>query len=208
MSTPAAAIDKPEAYGESGLNPLDRLGVWARTRPVRAYVKRERPGRVLDIGCGYDAGLIRALHDDVGAAVGIDLRVAPSAKALPRATFVEQPIEAALDGLPERSFDAVFMMSVLEHLPDGSAALAGCHRVLRPGGSLFVHVPTWRGRVVLEHLAFRHGLATDSIDDHRMYYDTRDLWPALVRAGFKPKDLRLRYGTAGCTLLAVAKRRA
>ncbi len=28
------------------------------------------------------------------------------------------------------------------------------------------------------------------MDDHKMYYDPRDLWPLLVQAGFRPRDIR------------------
>jgi hypothetical protein len=49
-----------------------------------------------------------------------------------------------------------------------------------------ISVPTWWGKRVLEFLAFRLGMSTDEMDDHKMYYDPRDLWPLLVRAGFRP----------------------
>ena len=33
-----------------------------------------------------------------------------------------------------------------------------------------------------------------------MYYDKRDLWPMLVRAGFRPSQIRLRYHKFGLNL--------
>ena len=39
-----------------------------------------------------------------------------------------------------------------------------------------------------------------------MYYDKRDLWPLLVRAGFRPRLIRLRYHKWGFNLFAVAQR--
>ncbi len=44
------------------------------------------------------------------------------------------------------------------------------------------------------------------IDDHKMYYDKRDLWPMLVRAGFKPSQIRLRYHKFGLNLFAAARK--
>lgn len=41
----------------------------------------------------------------------------------------------------DASFDIVISLDVLEHVPDFSHALAECHRVLRPGGSLLLSVP-------------------------------------------------------------------
>jgi hypothetical protein len=44
------------------------------------------------------------------------------------------------------------------------------------------------------------------MDDHKMYYDKRDLWPLLVRAGFKPSQIKLHYRKFGLNLFAVARR--
>jgi hypothetical protein len=44
------------------------------------------------------------------------------------------------------------------------------------------------------------------MDDHKMYYNKRDLWPLLVRAGFKPSLIKLRYHKFGLNLFAVAQR--
>ena len=46
------------------------------------------------------------------------------------------------------------------------------------------------------------------MDDHKMYYDKRDLWPLLVRAGFKPSAIRLSYHKFGLNLFAAAGKSA
>ena len=43
--------------------------------------------------------------------------------------------------VPDGSFDAVLCTQVLEHVPDPGAVLAELHRVLAPGGSLWLTVP-------------------------------------------------------------------
>lgn len=50
---------------------------------------------------------------------------------------------APIDDLPleDESFDAVLCTEVLEHVPRPWAALAELHRVLRPGGALWLTVP-------------------------------------------------------------------
>ena len=72
---------------------------------------------------------------------------------------------------------------------------------------LLANVPTWWGKAFLELSAFRLGTSPpEEMDDHKMYYDKRDLWPLLVRAGFRPSRIRLRYHKFGLNLFAVARR--
>ncbi len=77
--------------------------------------------------------------------------------------------------------------------------------MLAPGGVLIVNVPTWAGKTFLELSAFRLGLSpAGEMDDHRTYYGRRDLWPLLVRAGFRPSRIRLVYHKLGLNLFARA----
>jgi hypothetical protein len=70
-----------------------------------------------------------------------------------------------------------------------------------------INVPTWRGKKFLEFTAFRLGLSPASeIDDHRMYYDGRDLWPLLVKGGFKPSLIQMRYHKFGLNLFALVQK--
>lgn len=47
--------------------------------------------------------------------------------------------------LPDASLDLVLTPHVLEHVPDTAAALAEIHRVLVPGGRMYLQVPLVRG---------------------------------------------------------------
>lgn len=197
---------RDEAYGEHGLTPVDRLGVWLSGRAIRRHLPPGRPV-ALDLGCGYDAALLRGLAGRIGDGLGVDVSISPAAAAAPGLRFIEGTIEDALPGLPDASRDVIFAISVLEHLWEPQAALAHCHRILRPGGVLMVNVPTWLGRRALELSAFRLGLSpATEMDDHKAYYGSRDLWPLLVRAGFRPSALRLRRHKLGLNLFAVARR--
>ncbi|MBV9952017.1 MAG: class I SAM-dependent methyltransferase [Acidimicrobiia bacterium] len=44
---------------------------------------------------------------------------------------------------PDESFDRIVCSEVLEHIPDLDTAVAELHRVLKPGGTMAVTVPTW-----------------------------------------------------------------
>jgi SAM-dependent methyltransferase len=200
-------LPRSEAYGQRGLSVVDRFGTWLSNRPVDAVVRRYTVPRVLDLGCGYDARMLRRMAGRIGSGVGVDVRVSDAAKVTPALTFQETTIEATIGTWGPAEFDVVLLVSVLEHLWEPQAVLAGCHRLLRPGGSLVVNVPNWLGKRALEFSAFRLGLSPAAeMDDHKMYYGKRDLWPLLVRAGFRPSRVRMRYHKFGLNLFAVAGR--
>ncbi|MEY2498515.1 MAG: hypothetical protein QOD12_2071, partial [Verrucomicrobiota bacterium] len=139
--------------------------------------------------------------------IGVDFQIAPALHNLSSFTFHEGPIEEALLKLNGERMDVVMLISVLEHLSDPDAILQSAWSMLKPSGVLLVNVPTWRGKGFLEFSAFRLGLSPKvEMDDHKMYYDKRDLWPLLVRAGFKPSQIQLRYHKFGLNLFAAARK--
>ena len=78
--------------------------------------------------------------------------------------------------------------------------------MLAPGGCVLVNVPSWRGKTFLELAAFRLGVAPAcEMDDHKMYYDVRDLWPLLVAAGFRPQHIRCFPHKLGLNTFAVCR---
>lgn len=199
-------VTRTTSYGQSGLTPVDRLGVALSRRAVLRAVGGRARFEALDLGCGYDASLLRALGPRLSRGVGVDLRVSDPARGVPGLAFVEDTVERALPGFADRSFDVVLMISVLEHLWEPSDVLREARRVIRPGGVLIVNVPTWLGKAFLEFSAFRLGTSPAAeMDDHKAYYDRRDLWPLLVRAGFRPRAVRLRYHKFGLNLFATAR---
>jgi SAM-dependent methyltransferase len=196
-----------EAYGQSGMRPLDRLRTWLISRSIRRQLGTSGHAVMLDIGCGYFAEHLRANYDLLVEGWGIDQSIAVECKQMPKLRFLEDSVESALPSLPENHFQVILFISVLEHLRDAQAALEHCHRILRPGGILLINVPTWAAKPVLEFSAFTLGTSTpDSIDDHKTYYGKRDLWPLLVCAGFRPRKIRLRYRFLGMTLFGVVGR--
>lgn len=196
-----------ESYGQKKLSVIDRFGVWLSQRAI----SRELPNRsdldVLELGCGYRATQLVALGPRLKHGVGVDFQLAPELASLPGCTFHEGTIEETLPKLSGQSFDVVLLISVLEHLRDPLLVIEAVRGLLKPSGVLLINVPTWRGKSFLEFSAFRLGLSPKvEMDDHKIYYDKRDLWPLLVRAGFRPSLIKLRYHKFGLNLFAVARR--
>jgi SAM-dependent methyltransferase len=194
-----------ESFGQHGLSLADRVGVWLSQRAIRRYLPNRNDLEVLELGCGYRAAQLIALEPKLKRGIGVDFQIAPELQMLERFTFHQGAIEEIIPKLERDSADVVMLISVLEHLVEPQFVLQSAWRLLKPSGLLLVNVPTWVGKRFLELSAFRLGFSPKvEIDDHKMYYGKRDLWPMLVRAGFKPSQIRLRYHKFGLNLFATA----
>ncbi len=195
-----------ESYGERELSFVDRLGVWLSERAIARELPDRTDLEVLELGCGFRAAHLIALSPRLKRGVGVDFRIASNLGTVEKLAFHQGTIEEALPKMASERFDAVMLISVLEHLRDPFVVIEAAYHLLRNSGLLLINVPTWRGKGFLEFSAFRLGLSPKvEMDDHRMYYDKRDLWPVLVRAGFKPSLIKLRYHKFGLNLFAVAR---
>jgi SAM-dependent methyltransferase len=185
-------------------SPVDRFGVWLSARQIRRWVPRFAGKRVADVGCGYHASFMRTVLDEVSEAVLLDVALAPDLRKHPNVTAHEGPLSQTLPTVPAHSLDVVLAVSVLEHVWEPLALLEGIRRVLAPGGQCLINVPSWKGKRYLERAAFQWGVSPASeMDDHKMYYDEKDLWPLLVRAGFAPSRIRCFSHKFGLNTFAV-----
>jgi SAM-dependent methyltransferase len=202
-----ASPTRTESFGQSyEPGPVDRFGVWLSARQIRRWVPDFRGKRVADLGCGFHATFARTVLGEVAEATLVDVALADDLKAHPKVRAVEGALPGSLGALDASSFDVVMMVSVLEHLWEPMEALQGIRRLLRPGGVALVNVPSWRGKRYLELSAFRLGLSPPAeMDDHKTYYDVRDLWPLLVRAGFLPSQLNCFSHKFGLNTFAVCR---
>jgi SAM-dependent methyltransferase len=172
-------LDRPARQGSSlqqGSTFVDRLRTRLVQREILKRLARSGSLRFLDLGCGYHATCLRAIHKAIGdrlaEGLGVDFQVGEESRRHPRLRFVTASVEDALPELPCNAFDAV----------------------LKPGGRLLVNVPPWYAKPVLEMSAFHLGTSPAcAIDEHKMYYWNRDLWPLLVRARLKRARIRLYW---------------
>ena len=99
--------------------------------------------RVLEIGTGVTADLLRRLQDSfhVAEAIGIDLASEPRDVG-DRGRVVRG--DARTMPFSDGYFDAAVSVSAFEHIRGLGEALAEAYRVLRPGGLLLAHFgPIW-----------------------------------------------------------------
>ena len=207
MSSATLSRPRQEAYGQEPLTWVDRFGVYLSKRAILRRLPRQTDLNVLDLGCGFQATLLRALQPYLNAGVGVDVSVSKEAKRCAQLAFLESSMEEALPTFDDSRFDLVLLISALEHVWQPQRVLEQCYRILKRDGLLCVNVPTWRGKAFLEFSAFRMGTSPSrEMNDHKMYYDKRDLWPLLVRAGFRPSAIRLQYHKLGLNLFATARK--
>lgn len=183
---------RDKSFGE-GYNPtfIDRLGVWLSARQIHRHVLGFEGKRIGDFGCGYHAAFTRTVLDRVASSTLADVSLAPDLRAHPKVKVLRGPLPEVLAELPSATLDVILCISVLEHLWEPEKAIAEFRRLLAPGGVCLLNVPSWRGKRYLEYSAFKLGLSpADEMNDHKNYYDVRDLWPLLVRGGFRPSDIR------------------
>ena len=151
-----------------------------------------RPGeRVLDVGCGVGAVLatLADAHPDVRW-TGVDrspAQVARAREVLSGRDVELHQVDAAALPFPDESFDHVYMMWFLEHLPDPAPFLREALRVLKSGGTIQINETdystflVWPTNEDAELLAEGQRALFRAHGNPRM---GRALGAALVRAGF------------------------
>lgn len=206
----SSSADSPHRVGSyeqhRAHSPVDRFGVWLSGRAVSRHVPSFEGKALGDFGCGYEARFVRSVLPELERAVLVDVTLAPDLKADQRITAIEGVLPDALRELEDSSLDVVLCISVLEHLWEPLETLVELRRLVAPGGVCLVNVPSWRGKRFLEFSAFRLGLSpAEEMDDHKAYYDPRELWPLLVRAGFRPRHIRCGRHKFGLNTFAACR---
>lgn len=185
---------------------LDKFGIWLSSRRMRRAVGSYRGLRVGDFGCGYNASFVRGVLDEVRSVVLVDFTIATDLMDHPKIEAIQGALPKSLAEIADESLDVVICNSVLEHLRKPELTLREFRRITAPGGVCLINVPSWRGKRFLEFSAFRLGTTPlEEIDEHRRYFDPRDLWPMLVDAGFRPANIKCFRHKFGLNTFAICR---
>jgi SAM-dependent methyltransferase len=155
-----------------------------RLTQIKRSTSSPRPA-VLDVGCG--GGLFLRVAERLGWEP-FATEISPSCAAilqpwlgahLHRGELPDAPFEAG-------SFDLIVMAEVIEHLPQPSAYLRAAHRLLAPGGTLFLTTPNYDG---LSHRIWGNDWRVVA-DEHLNYFDCQSVRRILASTGFPLPDVR------------------
>ncbi|NTU69550.1 class I SAM-dependent methyltransferase [bacterium] len=195
------------SFGENGLSLVDRFGTWLSCRAIVSQFRGKQNLEVLEIGCGYHANNLKKISLHAKGLTGLDLNISDEISSMPNFRRIEGRYEDNLSLLRDRKYDVIMIISVLEHLDNPVMVLKECREMLAKEAILLVNVPTWLGKYFLELSAFKLGLSPRlEMDDHKMYYDKKDLWRALIQAGFLPSGISMKYHKFGLNLFASVKK--
>jgi SAM-dependent methyltransferase len=165
---------------------------------------RRRLGRdafsLLDVGSGRGEMLAAAQAEGIEA-VGLELSQAMIDHAqrtlgvrVLRKTIEEYAAET------DRSFDAVALLAVLEHVYDPDAMIAAVRRLTRPGSVLYVDIPREPNLLTIV------GNAWNRLRGRRAIYNLQPTWPPYHVYGFDPRSLRILLSKHGFDVLALSIR--
>jgi SAM-dependent methyltransferase len=130
----------PEKYFESH----DLEGRTRKFRRVAQQIlaKCQKPSpSLLDVGSGRGEMLVAARDVGFGEVLGLEPSIANREFAAEHGVeLIPKMIEEFADET-DRTFDAVTLNAILEHVPDPDSMIEACARLVPPGGVLYVDVP-------------------------------------------------------------------
>jgi SAM-dependent methyltransferase len=160
-------------------------------------------GSLLDIGCGTGRDLER-IQQAGWHVTGVEM--SPYAADLARARLGCDIIVGHFDEavIEPRQFDVVRLSHVLEHLPSPRRSLEKIHRLLRPGGLLWLEVPN---AASAEARLFRRHWFLWDLPRHLYHFTPATLARLLTETGFRPRKLtcdgrKMFFGESVANVLA------
>ena len=202
QTVPRPAPEALQAYyaahynfgGESGTAYTGLRARFFRSRIYRLWLvldgdisfhARHGHGRLLDIGCNEGRGL--ALYADRGFNAVEGLETNPVAAATARARGFTVHGTSLAEFRPNQPYDVAVLSNVLEHALDPNDLLRHVHRILKPGGEVWISCPnaaSW------QRALFGRRWINWHVPFHIVHFTDATLTNALAAGGFETVERR------------------
>ncbi len=130
--------------------------------------------RILEVGCGTGHNLDMLKRFGRVDAIEVDAAAREIASKRLGHAVIDSPLPD-LPGVPDRTYDLIAILNVIEHIEQDVAGLASLARKLRPGGRILITVPAfpwmWSAHDVVNH--------------HKRRYTRRTLKALVAQAGLR-----------------------
>ena len=160
-----------------GIETEEQIGSGTLQSVKREIIKKHLKGqKILDLGCG--AGDI---SKGLGDVTGVDVSEKRLAQAAKNGL---KTIKADVCNVPlNEQFDAVLLTDIIEHVQRPYDLLMGAHRLLKPGGQLFLETPNAMNFARFLNLVFSPKTREES-PNHLYLFDRISLTEMLTRTDF------------------------
>ena len=136
--SPSARMPNPEAPQAAMGNYTMAFNFnWAIFKVLLRYLKPEKGEKILDLGCSRGF-YVRELEGYTGGVIGVDISEASLREAV--TPSVEYGDITNLE-FEANSFDKVYSLHTIEHIPDLPRFFSETARVLKPGGIAIIVYP-------------------------------------------------------------------
>ena len=157
-----------------------------------AQLAKKTPLSILDVGSGRGELLKAARLEGMCDVVGLEFAQAMIDYVQSRygITLVPQTIEQYAASTT-RTFDAIVLNAVLEHVCDPDSMIRACAKLARPGSVLYIDVPNEPNLLTVV------GNTLNRIRGHRAVFNLSPTWIPYHVFGFNPHALRIllkKYG--------------
>jgi SAM-dependent methyltransferase len=175
-------------------------------RAAREILRLRSVGRLLDVGAGYGF-FVSEMKARGWDAAGVEISEKAIGYARHRLGLIVYPGPLEPLCFEEGSFDVVTGFYIVEHLSDPLSFLEECHRILTPGGFLFLRYPH---TTPIKDLLRLFGVTNRLYDmpAHLSDFSPESVARCLVRVGFEEVRHLLggytrpgRFGARAATLL-------
>lgn len=149
-------------------------------------------GRILDVGCG-PGKLLSDLRGHGWEVYGVDFSPVAVEYAKSQNGLDVRLGNIFQAGYQDRFFDVVMFNHSLEHIYNPLETLKEAHRILKPGGLLFISIPNAGG---LEAKIFGKWWVHWDTPRHLYHFNTVTMAQLVARAGFRLETMKSGVGTS------------